>query len=81
MRAAVILFTQQPYTTDVILQHRQRFRYDIVWDKVKKIEYKNKELTFDIQVKTFHNFIANGINTKNPRTIPIKYQIAENPQR
>ena len=31
---AVILFAQQPFTTDVVVQHRQSFKYDLVWDKV-----------------------------------------------
>lgn len=29
-----ILFSQQPYTTDVINQFRDLFRYDLIWDKV-----------------------------------------------
>jgi len=31
---AVILFSQQPFTTDVISRHRDKFKYDLVWDKV-----------------------------------------------
>ncbi len=29
-----IIFSQQPFTTDVISQHRGEFKYDLVWDKV-----------------------------------------------
>ena len=29
-----VVFSQQPYTTDLISQHRRLFRYDLVWDKV-----------------------------------------------
>ena len=31
---AVVLFSQQPFTTDVISHHRDKFKYDLVWDKV-----------------------------------------------
>ena len=30
----VVMFSQQPYTTDVINQFRNNFKYDLVWDKV-----------------------------------------------
>jgi len=29
-----VVFSQQPYTTDLISQHRGLFKYDLVWDKV-----------------------------------------------
>ncbi len=29
-----VVFSQQPFTTDVISQHREKFKYDLVWDKV-----------------------------------------------
>jgi len=38
---AVILFSQQPFTTDVISQHRDKFKYDLVWDKVLTTGFLN----------------------------------------
>ena len=35
------------------------------WDEVVSIEYVGKEMTYDIEVKTNENFIANGISVKN----------------
>ena len=29
-----VIFSQQPYTTDLVSQHRSLFKYDLVWDKV-----------------------------------------------
>ncbi|KKN74981.1 hypothetical protein LCGC14_0384830 [marine sediment metagenome] len=29
-----VVFSQQPYTTDLISQHRGIFKYDLVWDKI-----------------------------------------------
>ena len=29
-----VVFSQQPFTTDLINQHRNTFKYDLVWDKV-----------------------------------------------
>jgi site-specific DNA-methyltransferase (adenine-specific) len=39
--AGVILFAQQPFTTDVITQFRKSFRYDLVWDKVLTTGFLN----------------------------------------
>jgi len=29
-----IVFSQQPYTADLVSQHRKIFKYDLVWDKI-----------------------------------------------
>ena len=29
-----VIFSQQPYTTDLIMAHRASFKYDLIWDKV-----------------------------------------------
>ena len=29
-----VIFSQQPYTTDLIHQHKKLFKYDLIWDKV-----------------------------------------------
>lgn len=30
---AILLFSQQPFTTDLIASNRRGFRYDIIWQK------------------------------------------------
>jgi len=44
------------------------FRYadaDIVWDRVKSVEYIGREKTFDLEIENTHNFIANGVIVHN----------------
>jgi len=38
---------------------------DIVWDRVKSVEYIGKEGTYDLEIENVHNFIANGIIVHN----------------
>ena len=37
--AAIILFSSQPFTTDLICSNREMFRYEIIWDKVTKTNF------------------------------------------
>lgn len=32
---AIALFSQQPFTTDLIMSNKKLFRYDLIWDKSK----------------------------------------------
>jgi len=38
---------------------------NIFWDKIKSIEYVNKNETYDLEVDDYHNFIADGIIVHN----------------
>lgn len=38
---AVIVFSAQPFTTDVIMSNRKSFRYSLVWDKVLPVGFLN----------------------------------------
>lgn len=38
---------------------------NILWDKVKSIEYAKEDETYDLEVPEHHNFIANGIVVHN----------------
>lgn len=38
---------------------------DILWDKIKKIEFSKEDETYDLEVPEFHNFVANGIIAHN----------------
>ena len=39
--AAILLFAQQPFATDLINQARRMFRYQIVWEKTKSLGFLN----------------------------------------
>lgn len=39
--AAIVLFSAQPFTTDLINSNREWFRYDLVWDKVLSSGFLN----------------------------------------
>lgn len=38
---AIVLFSQQPFTTDLIASNRKLFRYPLVWDKVRPVGFLN----------------------------------------
>lgn len=38
---------------------------DIIWDKIKSIDFIKEDETYDLEVEDYHNFIANGIITHN----------------
>lgn len=39
--AAIVLFSQQPFTTDLINSNRKWFRYEIVWEKSRALGFLN----------------------------------------
>lgn len=39
--APIILFSVQPFTTDLINSNRKMFRYEIIWEKVQKLGFLN----------------------------------------
>jgi len=36
-----VIFSQQPYTTDLISKHKSLFKYDLIWDKVLSSGFLN----------------------------------------
>ena len=38
---------------------------NIMWDKIKSIEYLKEDETYDLEVSEHHNFIADGIIVHN----------------
>lgn len=42
---------------------------DIQWERIKRIEYVGKEMTYDIHVETHHNFVANNLIIHNSGAI------------
>jgi DNA modification methylase len=39
--SAVVVFSQQPFTTDLINSNRRAFRYELVWDKLAPVGFLN----------------------------------------
>ena len=39
--AAILLFSCQPFTTDLIMSNRRMFRYEIIWEKTQKLGFLN----------------------------------------
>lgn len=42
---------------------------DIQWERIKRIDYVGKEMTYDIHVETHHNFVANNFIIHNSGAI------------
>ena len=38
---AILLFSQQPFTTDLINSNRKKFRYEIIWEKNRSLGFLN----------------------------------------
>lgn len=38
---AILLFSQQPFTTDLIMSNRKMFRYEIIWNKTLPTGFLN----------------------------------------
>ena len=38
---AILLFSAQPFTTDLIVSNRKMFRYEIIWDKITSLGFLN----------------------------------------
>ena len=41
LNGAIVLFSTQPFTTDLICSNRNMFRYEIVWEKTQKTGFYN----------------------------------------
>lgn len=69
---AILLFSTQPFTTDLIMSNRKLFRYDIVWQKTTKsgfLDAKKKPLKAHECICVFykHRPTYNPIMTKVER--------------
>lgn len=70
--AAIILFSSQPFTTDLISSNRAMFRYEIIWDKVTHTNF------FDAKkrpMKTHENILL--FYKKQPTYHPQKEFVAK----
>lgn len=50
---AILLFLQQPFTTDLINSNRKWFRYEIIWEKNRSLGFLNaKSSSLDLTFAT-----------------------------
>ena len=62
----VIVFSQQPYTTDVINQFRNKFKYDLVWDKVLTSGFLNANR---MPLRKHESILVFGDGAYNPQKV------------
>lgn len=62
----VILFSQQPYTTDIIAQFRKHFKYDLVWNKVLSSGFLNANR---MPLRCHESILIFGKVTYNPQKV------------
>jgi len=62
----VIMFSQQPYTTDVISQFRDKFKYDLVWDKVLTSGFLNANR---MPLRKHESILIFGDGVYNPQKV------------
>lgn len=68
--AAIVLFSSQPFTTDLINSNRKMFKYEIIWDKVTKTNFYD---AYKRPMKSHENLLV--FYQKQPTYNPIKYSI------
>lgn len=68
--AAIVLFSSQPFTTDLINSNRKLFRYEIIWDKVTKTNFYDAHRR---PMKSHENILV--FYQKQPTYNPIKHSI------
>lgn len=69
---AIVLFSTQPFTTDLICSNRKMFRYEIIWEKTQKTGFYNAN---KMPLKGHENILV--FYKKLPTYHPIKRKISE----
>jgi len=69
---AILLFSSQPFTTDLINSNRKMFRYEIIWEKTMKSGFLNAN---KMPLKAHENILV--FYNKLPTYNPIKSHIEE----
>lgn len=69
---AILLFSTQPFTTDLICSNRRMFRYEIIWEKTQKTGFYNAN---KMPLKGHENILV--FYKKIPTYHPIKRKISE----
>ena len=68
---AIVLFSTQPFTTDLICSNRKMFRYEIVWEKTQKTGFYNAN---KMPLKGHENILVfyKSLPTYNPQKYAVK---------
>lgn len=69
---AIVLFSTQPFTTDLICSNRKLFRYEIIWEKTQKTGFYNANR---MPLKGHENILV--FYKKLPTYHPIKRKITQ----
>lgn len=69
--AAIILFSSQPFTTDLIQSNRKMFRYEIIWEKTLPSGFLNAKR---MPLRTHENILVfyKNLPTYNPQKSKVK---------
>lgn len=70
VNAAIVLFSSQPFTTDLINSNRKLFKYEIIWDKVTKTNFYD---AYRRPMKSHENILV--FYRKQPSYNPLKYKV------
>ena len=78
-KGAILLFSQQPFTTDLINSNRKYFRYELIWEKNKAVGFLNANkmplrchevvLVFYRKLPTYNPQFTQGKSYTSKRTI------------
>ena len=60
----LIIFTQQPYTSQLVVKHRKYFKYEIIWDKVLTSGFLNANRQ---PLRKHENILVFGKPVYNPQ--------------
>ncbi len=68
---AIVLFSTQPFTTDLICSNRKMFRYEIIWEKTQKTGFYNAN---KMPLKGHENILVfyKSLPTYNPQKYTVK---------
>ena len=71
LNGAIVLFSTQPFTTDLICSNRNMFRYEIVWEKTQKTGFYNAN---KMPLKGHENILVfyKSLPTYNPQKYTVK---------
>ena len=69
---AIVLFSAQPFTTDLIQSNRKMFKYEIIWKKTQKTGFYNAKIA---PLRSHENILV--FYLKQPTYNPQKYKLSE----
>lgn len=64
---AIVLFSAQPFTSDLVVSNRKQFRQEIIWDKVAPVGFLDANRRHMRRHENILLFSAAGYSTYNPQ--------------